>query len=55
MPPPPGRMKSLAPGDRVGPYEVLAALGAGGPASVRAQFVTRELRRGLAEAKQVRP
>jgi hypothetical protein len=43
---------ALSPGARLGPYEVLSALGAGGPASVRAGLVVRELRRGLAEAKQ---
>ena len=43
---------TLAPGSRIGPYEVLSAIGAGGPASVRGRDVARELRRGLAEAQK---
>ena len=39
---------NLTPGSRLGPFEVLSLLGAGGPASVRAK---RELRRGLAVAQ----
>jgi hypothetical protein len=42
---------SLASGTRLGVYEVLGSLGAGGPASVRGTFSVRELRRGRAEAK----
>jgi hypothetical protein len=46
---------ALAPGARLGPYEILAPLGAGGPAFARVE-VTRELRRGLAEADlRIRP
>jgi len=41
----------LANGTRLGPFEILTALGAGGPASARVQF-TGELRRGLAVAKE---
>ncbi len=37
---------------RLGPYEIIAPLGAGGPASVRDFIRMRELWRGLAEAKQ---
>ena len=44
---------TLSPGTRLGPYEILAAIGAGGPASVRRPVATCELRRGLAEAQQV--
>ncbi len=40
---------ALAPGVRLGPYEVTAQIGVGGPASVR--LTSRELRRGLAVAK----
>jgi len=40
---------TLSSGTRLGPYEITAPIGAGGPASARA--VTCELRRGLAEAK----
>lgn len=48
-------MPALTPGTRLGPYEILAAIGAGGPAYVRGRVV-RELWRGLAEAKQrIRP
>jgi hypothetical protein len=39
-------------GTRLGPYEIIAALGADGPASVHTRAATRELRRGLAEAQQ---
>jgi hypothetical protein len=46
---------ALSIGSRLGPYEVLAKLGEGGPAFARAE-VTRELRRGLAEADlRIRP
>ena len=41
---------SLTAGDRLGPYEILAPLGAGAPASARAESDTRELWRGLAVA-----
>ena len=42
----------IAAGTRLGPYEIIAPLGAGGPASVcSAQANRRELRRGLAAAK----
>jgi hypothetical protein len=40
-------------GQRIGPYEILSDLGAGGPASARARF-NGELWRGRAEAKGVR-
>ena len=43
---------SLAPGTILGPYEVLSAIGAGAPASVRGCPAACELWRGLAEAKQ---
>ena len=43
---------SLAPGTRLGPYEIVALLGSGGPAYVRGWLVTRELRRGLAGAQR---
>jgi hypothetical protein len=33
-------------------YRIVRALGSGGPASVRARCVARELRPGLAEAKR---
>jgi hypothetical protein len=42
----------LASGTRLGSFEVLVQIGAGGPASARAEF-TGELRRGLAEAKRM--
>jgi hypothetical protein len=45
----------LPAGSRLGPYEIEAAIGAGGPAFARVE-VTRELRRGLAEADlRIRP
>ena len=40
---------ALAPGVRLGPYEIAAQIGVGGPASVR--LPSHELRRGLAEAQ----
>ncbi len=40
----------MQPGDRLGPYEIVEPLGAGGPASARLVSVS-EPRRGLAEAK----
>ena len=40
---------SLAAGMRLGPYEILAPVGAGGPAFAHGQ-VMNALRRGLAEA-----
>jgi hypothetical protein len=43
----------LAAGSRLGSYDVIAALGAGGPASASGKAL-RKLRRGLAEA-QMRP
>ena len=39
-------------GKDLGPYRVLERVGAGGPASVRADEARRELRRGLAVAKE---
>jgi hypothetical protein len=42
----------LDTGSTLGVYGILGSLGAGGPASVRAQRTGREVRRGLAEAKQ---
>ena len=44
---------SLTNGTRLGPYEVVAAIGAGGPAYARTT-IPRELRRGLAVAKGAR-
>ena len=48
---------ALAPGTRLGPHEVTAQIGVGGPASVR--LASRELRRGLVrllrEAASARP
>ena len=41
---------ALASGTRLGPYEVLAPLGAGGPASARRVKCAGELRRGRAVA-----
>jgi len=43
-------MLALTPGTRLGPYEILDAIGAGGPPSLGRN--SYELRRGLAEAKQ---
>jgi hypothetical protein len=45
---------SLVAGTRLGPYEIQSAIGAGGPASARAEN-GRELRRGLAGAKRSTP
>ena len=42
---------SLATGTRLGPYEIVDQIGAGGPASARGVDLSRELCRGLAEAK----
>ena len=42
---------ALTTGVRLGPYEILGPLGAGGPAAARACMAMRELRRGLAEAQ----
>jgi len=42
---------TLAPGARLGPYEIVAVLGAGGPASARGAAMG-ELRRGHAEANE---
>jgi hypothetical protein len=42
---------TLAAGARLGPYEIVDVLGAGGPAFVRANLELRELRRGRAEAQ----
>lgn len=42
---------ALSAGTALGLYEIVAPLGAGGPASVRATDAARELRRGLAEAQ----
>jgi hypothetical protein len=41
---------SLAAGTRLGPYEILAAIGAGGPPPLRTN--APELGRGLAEAQR---
>ena len=43
---------SLVAGTRLGLYEIHSATGAGGPVSVRGVSSVRELRRGLAAAKQ---
>jgi len=40
----------LAAGTRLGPYEILGLIGAGGPAFARGR-IGRELRRGLAIAQ----
>jgi hypothetical protein len=45
---------SLEPGRRLRPYEIAAPLGAGGPASARADNDHREPWRGLADAKERR-
>jgi hypothetical protein len=45
---------TLDAGTRIGPYEVVAPLGAGGPASVRGCLSDREIRRGLAEVTVIR-
>jgi hypothetical protein len=42
---------ALTLGSRLGPYEIVSPLGAGGPASARVRIV-RELRRGLAIAEE---
>jgi hypothetical protein len=42
----------IASGTTLGVYEIAAALGAGGPASARGYQSRRELRRGLAAAKE---
>ena len=42
---------ALTAGDRLGPYEVTAQIGKGGPASARGTRSVGELRRGLAEAR----
>lgn len=44
----------LTTGSKLGPYEIVAPLGAGGPASARGRRNPRELRRGRAEAKETR-
>jgi hypothetical protein len=44
----------MKPGTRLGPYEIVGTLGAGGPASARVNPDDGELRRGLAEAKESR-
>ena len=41
---------TLTPGTRLGPYEIVAPLGVGGPAFARGE-IARELRRGLAVAQ----
>jgi hypothetical protein len=43
---------ALAPGTRIGTYEIVAPLGAGGPAFVRGLHGVHELRRGHAEAQE---
>ena len=43
---------SLTTGTRLGFYEILAPLGAGGPAFVRGLHDVHELRRGHAEAQE---
>jgi hypothetical protein len=45
---------NVEPGARFGPYEIVAAIGAGGPASARARGAVRALWRGLAEAQSKR-
>ena len=42
---------ALNPGSRLGSHEIVAPIGAGGPASARGVNLSRELRRCLAEAK----
>jgi hypothetical protein len=42
---------NVANGSRLGPYDVVEALGAGGPAFARGE-IGRELRRGLAIAQE---
>lgn len=42
---------ALSSGTRLGSYEILAAIGAGGPAFARGPIMN-ELRRGLAEAQR---
>ena len=44
----------LNPGTSLGPYQIVAPIGQGGPASVRGDMAIRELWRGLAEAKLLR-
>ena len=43
---------ALVPGTRLGPYEIISAIGAGGPPALATENHRRELRRGLAEAQQ---
>jgi hypothetical protein len=45
---------ALTSGTRIGAYEIVGAVGAGGPAYALGNDTGRELRRGLAEAKRVR-
>jgi hypothetical protein len=45
---------SLGAGARLGPYEILAAIGAGGPAFAHGR-ITNELRRGHAAAQRSTP
>lgn len=47
-----GSLLALSPGTRLGVYEVIAQIGEGGPASARVTQNQRELRRGLAEARE---
>jgi hypothetical protein len=42
---------ALAAGSRIGPYDIISLLGAGGPAFARGR-IWRELRRGLAVAQE---
>jgi hypothetical protein len=44
---------SFEAGTKLGPYEIIAPIGAGGPATIRGAF-QRELRRGLAVAQEAR-
>ena len=54
IPPSIAPVTTLSPGTRFGPYDVLAAIGAGGPAFARLLDADDELRRRLAEAKEPR-
>ena len=45
---------ALSPGLRLGVYELREIIGAGGPASARAESQARELQRGRAEAREPR-
>jgi hypothetical protein len=47
------RLEALARGTRLGRYEIDAAIGEGGPASVRGWVIARELRRGRVRVRLV--